>query len=459
MDIRELSTLQIVFVYNTYMKEDFPADELKPMKAILDMMEHGNYQCLGMYHEDEFVAYAFFVVNKERKTLLLDYLAVCGEYRSRGYGGVFLKEMRRFYEGERVIVLECESERTAPDETQRSIRRRRIAFYERNGCCMSRVKSWLFQVEYDILYLPVTDQKPRVREELEWIYHSMFPESILKSGKYLRIWERHNLLKTMSGVSGGKLVERASLCTGLGFGDRPPKVISLVGGGGKTSTMFQLADELFEQGLRVLVTTSTHIVRPENPGMGIAETVEAAAALAMEKAGGTRFLLTAGKPVPNGKLAAPDGLGDAAVMERLMTAFDVILIEADGAKKCPVKVPAEYEPVIVPQTELVIACAGLDAVGERFRTVCFRYEEAGEWLNRPEDAVVTEADLAKILTDERGSRKGVGARQYRIVLNKADGPARMKTAWRVVEKLPEELQEACVVTSYENLYGNCEEAK
>lgn len=46
-------------------------------------------------------------------------------------------------------------------------------------------------------------------------------------------------------------------------GKRLCRVISIVGAGGKTSTMFQLAKEYAGMGKRVIVTTSTHIFRPD----------------------------------------------------------------------------------------------------------------------------------------------------------------------------------------------------
>ena len=40
-------------------------------------------------------------------------------------------------------------------------------------------------------------------------------------------------------------------------------LISLIGAGGKTSTLFWLAQRFSQQGLSVLITTTTHMYRPE----------------------------------------------------------------------------------------------------------------------------------------------------------------------------------------------------
>lgn len=455
MKLRELSTLQIIFVYNTYMKDDFPPDELKPLKTILDMMDKGIYECLGLYEDNEFLAYAYFVRNQERRTLLLDYLAVCPQYRSGGYGSAFLEQMKDYYKDENAVILECESERTAPDEEQQSIRRRRIAFYKRNGCRQTRTKANLFQVEYDILYLPLSRTEIDAAVEIYALYGCMFPPAVFE--KHARIWNRNDRLKGASSWETDGWTEKKSLTHALGIEGQVPKVISFVGAGGKTTTMYQLADELAEQGLKVLVTTTTHIRRPEH---GLTAFVED-----IREIHGTEWkgnILTAGKLLrgqadgagtgasqAQDKLEMPAGLDDAAVVASLYEAVDVILIEADGAKGYPLKVPADYEPVLLPQTELVIACAGLDAVGQSFGSSCFRLEQEGSWLRRTAGDTVEPDDVALILMDERGSRRYVSELPYKIVLNKADTKEAGEAAARIVQSLPVMLQPACVLTAYE----------
>lgn len=247
----------------------------------------------------------------------------------------------------------------------------------------------------------------------------------------------------------GELKPAKSLMAALGFEKKEqlPRIISLVGGGGKTTTIYQLADELSEQGLRVLITTSTHIQCPENGLSAFVDHVREVTADMWE--GG---ILTVGKPLlkeeETYKLSMPEGLGEPEEMERLLQMADVILIEADGAKKKPVKVPGEWEPVIIPQTGLVIACAGLSALGGTFADTCFRFWEYGKWLMRGGEDVITPEDLALILMDERGSHKGVQGRYYRVVLNQADGEKERKAAEMILKLLPVTMQKGCAVTAY-----------
>ena len=85
-----------------------------------------------------------------------------------------------------------------------------------------------------------------------------------------------------------------------------------------------------------------------------------------------------GRPVPGGKLK---GLAEP-VFGELLT-WDIPLpIEADGARRMPLKVPAAHEPVIPGETTHVLSVYGLDAVGRTFKEVCFRFELACPFLKK-----------------------------------------------------------------------------
>lgn len=173
-ELVKLNTEQVKEIYDTYMKTDFPADELRPLEEFLERTERGIYDCLGLYENGELRAYGYFTRHPERGYLLLDFLAVCPQYRSGGYGSSFLQLTREYYRDANGILLECETERTAGDEEQRSIRHRRIQFYLRNGCRETEAVTVLFGVEFDILYLPIKVDIPRAEEEMKAFYQLMF---------------------------------------------------------------------------------------------------------------------------------------------------------------------------------------------------------------------------------------------------------------------------------------------
>ena len=127
----------------------------------------------------------------------------------------------------------------------------------------------------------------------------------------------------------------------------------------------------------------------------------------------------AGVPAEGGKLTMPPHLAD------WMAEADTVLLEADGAKHHPCKAPAAHEPVLLRSSDIVLAAAGLSAVGKPLQDVCFRLEAASHPAGRAaRRRPSTPALLAKLLADDAGGRKSVGTRKFYAVLNQADDEAR-----------------------------------
>ena len=188
------------------------------------------------------------------------------------------------------------------------------------------------------------------------------------------------------------------------------RVITLVGGGGKTSLMYALAHQARAQGRTVIVTTSTHIM--PHPGIFLTDSPDPATLAACVKEHGIITL---------GTMARADKLSGVGEIDACRQAADIVLIEGDGAKLKPLKAPAAHEPVIPPGTDAVIAVAGVDSVGKPIAEICHRPEQVCALLGKSPGALVEEEDVARILSSPRGSRKGVGAGMaFRCALNKAD---------------------------------------
>lgn len=215
-------------------------------------------------------------------------------------------------------------------------------------------------------------------------------------------------------------------------------VVSLVGGGGKTTLLYNMAAHCARKGWRVLVTTTTHIQQPSG---GVWAKTDAELFGLWERGS----CAVAGTPAPGGKLTAPP----QEQLERWMALADIVLIEADGAKRMPCKAPAAHEPVLLPQCDIVLAVAGASALGKPLETVCFRAELARPLLHVPGNTALTPALLAKLLASEAGGRKVVGSRRFYAVINQVDTGERETLARQTADLLQKDYGVPCVLTHFE----------
>lgn len=200
--------------------------------------------------------------------------------------------------------------------------------------------------------------------------------------------------------------------------DKQKHIISLVGGGGKTTIMYELAEYFAEQGKRVVVLTTTHIWLPRAKNGTNAVAREYATTLQeLEKLWWHgQYGIIGSLEAGTGKLIAPA----EKLQNEALQACDVALIEADGAKQMPCKLPAEHEPVLLENSDIVIAVAGLDALGKSLEEGCFRWQLGQKLFASSCNLLLDETKLAQILLSEQGSPKAVGSRAYYIALNKCD---------------------------------------
>ncbi len=201
----------------------------------------------------------------------------------------------------------------------------------------------------------------------------------------------------------------------------PGRVISLVGGGGKTTFMYHLASQQAALGKKVLVTTTTKIFFPKE--VYCASTIEEADVL--WKQGSFAVI---GTPILSGKKLSFPPLD---LWNPLLSQADLVLIEADGAKHHPIKVPRDGEPVLHPQSDGVLAVMGLSAIGKPLQECCFGWEQACWLLNAEPGHLLTEEDAASILSSSQGSRKAVANRSFSVLLNQCDDFQRHASAQKI----------------------------
>ena len=194
-----------------------------------------------------------------------------------------------------------------------------------------------------------------------------------------------------------------------------PCVIAVVGSGGKTSFMGQLAEEGKAHGLRVAVTTTTHIRKPpiyQETFSGLAE--------------GTIAIF--GRECEEEKLSYP---GDDCYRQ-LCGQADLILVEADGSRGLPIKYPAGHEPAIPANVNLILCVCGMSGLGKPCQEVCQRWEPAEDGPK----AVITEELLTELL--ECGYGKTLEKRYpkagFYYCMNQADTKKQRRAAVRILGK-------------------------
>jgi probable selenium-dependent hydroxylase accessory protein YqeC len=234
-----------------------------------------------------------------------------------------------------------------------------------------------------------------------------------------------------------------------GGDDRSVPVIAFVGAGGKTSSMFALARAFASErapsgpragarepsgprarppsGPRILVTTTTRILDPDRAsrreGRGFGAVLvhpdpASSGGIALLRSSGPRIVLASRRDESGTKLAgvAPEALAE------LISLFDAVLVEADGARGLSIKAPSEREPVLPPRATAVIGLLGLDALGKPLdERIAHRPELLGPLVGCAPGEAISPEHLLRLASSPAGLFKGApGGAKRIILLNKAD---------------------------------------
>lgn len=142
-----------------------------------------------------------------------------------------------------------------------------------------------------------------------------------------------------------------------------PEIILVCGAGGKTTYIENLSKSCKnKKDKKVIITTTTKIYKPNEYTDNI-----------NSHSFDSKNIIVLGKKYNEKKLMYA---GDNELNNAIKYA-DVILIEADGAKHYPIKIPNENEPVIpdilLGKISKIVVVMGLHALNRKFHEVCFRY--------------------------------------------------------------------------------------
>lgn len=170
--------------------------------------------------------------------------------------------------------------------------------------------------------------------------------------------------------------------------DIRPGVTAVIGGGGKTTLLRTLGEELAGRHTVLLCTTTKILPFPDLPC--------ARTTAELDQLRRSHRLLCAGTDVPGtGKLAAPE-----TPMALLAERFDYVLVEADGAARRPLKAHAPHEPVIPPEAVQTICVVGASGFGQPISEAAHRSERYARLAGVPETAEAAPVTEAAVLRAE-----------------------------------------------------------
>lgn len=226
----------------------------------------------------------------------------------------------------------------------------------------------------------------------------------------------------------------------LGLADS--QIITFIGGGGKTSLMNTLGKEFASHGYPTLLTTTTHIMKPDF--------LSDESYIENEDLGQLAYIFTNLKKntLPLAALGIPEKVVNSNIKWRSPSSdfcekiaefskkfstknpykFFKILCEGDGSKRLPIKLPKDGEPVFFPKTDTVIGVIGLSCLGKPIKETLFRYELLPNltsldnyFIKSLQSAdIVTTDFLYRLCLSEKGLRKNITSQKFCIIFNQAD---------------------------------------
>jgi probable selenium-dependent hydroxylase accessory protein YqeC len=175
------------------------------------------------------------------------------------------------------------------------------------------------------------------------------------------------------------------------------KYIYIIGGGGKTTLMYRLAEYLVGLGKTVVSTTSTNL--------SYSLTVD-------------RYPLSVGMPIGKLKSGEHKVFGkdilheqdkikgyDPEELDQIYESgvADYVIVEADGSKGRSLKAHAAHEPVLSDKAHLIIVVVGLDCIGQPIsENTVHRSKLFCERVGKKEGDIITKEDVQAIIYHPEG---------------------------------------------------------
>ncbi len=140
-------------IYRKYIIKDFPREERSSLNNFKKRIINKNEELYVFSENGEEKAYTI-IANLDNNFILISFLAVFEKYRGEGIGTKLLAEIKEKFKDKKGIILEVESPEDATDENDKSIREKRIKFYEKSDYKMLKnTQIYLGNMLFNIMFL------------------------------------------------------------------------------------------------------------------------------------------------------------------------------------------------------------------------------------------------------------------------------------------------------------------
>ena len=213
-----------------------------------------------------------------------------------------------------------------------------------------------------------------------------------------------------------------------------PARIAIVGGGGKTTALFQLAHQLQGQSW---VSTTTHLGTDQ---LGFADRHFIVQRVDEENIAHwlrQKVTLLTGDFTPDDRVEGPE---DDLLQQLYQVAGEKkisLLVEADGSRSRPLKAPGVNEPPIPAWAEMVVVVVGLSVLGQSFNeTTVHRVEPFSQITGLQIGQPIKLESIAKLLIHPQGGLKYCPDQAVKVLLlNQADTNEICEQATRIAPQL------------------------
>lgn len=224
------------------------------------------------------------------------------------------------------------------------------------------------------------------------------------------------------------------LAAALQLGER--ELVSIVGGGGKTTTLFALGQQLSGS---VVLTTTTKMGSERDEGVPVLVGADDGA-IERQLSESSRALVWSDRTGHRAEGVSPQDC-DRWFSSGLA---DHVIVEADGSRRKPFKAPYAYEPVIPEHTTTLLACIGAHALGEPIATSCHRADAVVDIVGGSIDDLLTPDAAAQVLLSEAGSRKGRPEQaEFAVLIHRVD-PDDAELVQALVEAIRPTVRVLCI---------------